>query len=634
MIRLKAFIMAGTVLAAGCATGQVMAPPEGSAGGVSQAQAETVRYEWDLTHLYPSDAAWEAAFADVQKRIAALPRHKGTLGKDAATMLAAYRDISDTMKQAYRVYLYTSLKRDEDQRVAEAQAKFGRTQALLASLGESTSWINPELLVIGAAKVESFIAQEKGLAPFSFMLRDAVRMAPHTLDAKGEALLASASLALGQPQQIYALYANASIPWPTVKLSDGTEVKLDQAGYSRWRQAPNREDRKLVFDTFWNAWKQYENGMGATLNAQVQSAVFSAKARNYEGVLEASMFANSLPPAIYTQLVDQVNAGLPTFHRYLKLRGKMLGIDQLRYYDIYPPIIEANTGVFDLKRSEEITFAALAPFGQEYLGMLRTGLDGDWMHSHPQEGKQSGAYVNGMAYDVHPYVLLNHNDDYSSLSTFAHEWGHAIHTMLANKAQPFEKANYSTFTAEMASIISEILLQEYMIANARTKEEKLFYLGESLELARGSFFRQTMFGEFELAIHRAVEKGEPLTGPVLTQIYGDLLKRYHGHDQGVMTIDDGYAQEWAFIPHFYMGFYVYQYATSISGATWFAEQFLAGDTKVRDNFLNVLKAGGSDHPHQILLTQAGLDMTKPDPYQSVVRRMNSIMDRMESLLAE
>lgn len=633
-MKLKALVMASTILAAGCATGQAMAPAEGSAGGIATANAETARYQWDLAHLYSDDAAWETAFGDVQQRIAALTRHKGTLGKDAATMLAAYRDMSDTMKEAYRVYLYSSLKRDEDQRVPESQARFGRTQAMLAALGESMSWVNPELLEIGATKVESFIAQEKGLAPFSMMLRDAVRMAPHTLDAKGEALLAGAALALGQPSQIYALYANASIPWPTITLSDGTEVTLDQAGYSRWRQSPNRDDRKKVFDAFWGAWKQYENGMGATLNAQVQSAVFGAKARNYDGVLEASMFANNLPPEIYTQLVSQVNAGLPTFHRYLKLRGRMLGIPELRYYDIYPPIIEANTGVFDLKRSEEITFAALAPFGEEYLGMLRTGLDGNWMHSHPQPGKQSGAYVNGAAYDVHPYVLLNHNDDYESMTTFAHEWGHAIHTLLSNKAQPFETASYSTFIAEMASISSEILLQEYMIANSKTKEEKLYYLGAALELARGSFFRQTMFGEFELAIHRAAEKGDPLTGPVLTQIYGDLLKRYHGHDEGVLKIDDVYAQEWAFIPHFYMGFYVYQYATSISGATWFAEQFLAGDTKVRDNFLNVLKAGGSDHPHEILMKQAGLDMTKPDAYQAVVRRMNSIMDRMEALLAE
>ncbi|MDP3491732.1 MAG: M3 family oligoendopeptidase [Hyphomonadaceae bacterium] len=623
--------MTSAMLAAGCATGQVMAPAEGSGAAIA---ASTVRYQWDLADLYVSDAAWEAAFTDIEKRIAALPRHRGTLGRDAATMLAAYADISAVTKEAYRIYMFASLKRDEDQRVPEAQTRFGRAQAMFAGFGESVSWINPELLAIGPEKIEAFLKAEKGLAPFSFQLRDTVRAAPHTLDADGEAMLAGASLALGQPQQIYGLYANASIPWPTITLSDGTELKVDQSGYSRGRQLTNRADRKLVFDTFWGAWKQYENGMGATLNAQVQGAVFNARARKYEGVLESAMFSNALPPEIYTQLVSQVNAGLPTFHRYLKLRGKMLGISELRYYDIYPPIISANTGVFDLKRSEEITFAALAPFGEEYLGMLRTGLSSKWMHSHPQEGKQSGAYMAGMAYDEHPYVLLNHNDDYESMSTFAHEWGHAVHTMLSNKAQPFETASYSTFIAEMASISSEILLQEYMIANSKTKEEKLFYLGASLELARGSFFRQTMFGEFELAIHRAAEQGQPLTGPMLTLTYGELLRRYHGQDQGVMQIDDVYAQEWAFIPHFYMGFYVYQYATAISGATWFAEQFLAGDTKVRDSFLNALKAGGSDHPHQILLTQAGLDMTKPDAYQAVVRRMNSIMDRMEALLAE
>lgn len=611
-------------------SGAAMAPAEGSGGVI---EGEAVRLQWDLADLYATDAAWEAAFGEVQARIGGLPKYQGTLGRDAASMLAAYRDISETMKTAYRVYQYASLKRDEDQRVADGQARYGRVQALLAAFGESVAWMNPEVLSVGAETVERFLALEPALEPYSMMLRDAVRMAPHTLDAQGEALLAGASLALGQPYNVYAMYANASIPWPKVTLSDGKELRVDQSGYSRGRQSPNRDDRKLVFDTFWGAWKQYENGMGATLNAQVQGAVFNARARKFEGVLEAAMFANALPPEIYTQLVAQVNAGLPTFHRYLKLRGRMLGIDALRYYDIYPPIIAANTGVFDVKRSAEITLAALAPFGEEYVGLMREGMAARWMHSHPQEGKQAGAYMAGSAYDVHPYLLLNHNDDYESMSTFAHEWGHAMHTLLANKAQPFEKASYSTFIAEMASIIDEILLQEFMIANARTKEEKLFYLGTALELSRGSFFRQTMFGEFELAIHRAAERGEPLTGPVLTQIYGDLLRRYHGEAEGVMTIDDVYAQEWAFIPHFYMGFYVYQYATSISGSTWFAEQFLAGKTEVRDQFLNVLKAGGSDHPHEILMKQAGLDMTKPDAYQAVVRRMNAIMDQMEALLA-
>jgi oligoendopeptidase F len=631
MSRLKLLLASGVALAVvECVVGAHIATAQTAAAPA----AETPGYVWDLTDLYPSPDAWDAALSNLEGRIAKLPGHRDTLGTSAASMLAALTDMSTVQKDAVRLYIYASLKRDENQREPAAQERFGRAEAMFQAYGEATSWIGPEILRIGQEKVDSFLAAEVRLEPFDFLLKDTLRAAPHTLDDAGEALLASASLALSQPQQVYSLYANASIPWPTITLSDGTEARLDQAGYSRWRQVPNRDDRKRVFDAFWGAWKTYENGMGATLNAQVQAAVFSAKARRHAGALEAQMFSNDLPPEIYEQLVSQVNDALPVFHRYLKLRGRMLKINDLRYYDIYPPIVDVDTGVFDLKRSEQITFEALKPFGAPYLDLLRFGLSQPWMHSHPRPGKRPGAYVSGGAYDVHPYVLLNHNDDYESASTFAHEWGHAVHTLLAKEAQPFEKAGYSTFIAEMASTISEILLQEYMIANAQTNEEKLYYLGAALEQARGTFFRQTMFGEFELAIHRAAERGEPLTGTVLTDLYLDLLKRYHGHDQGVMTIDDLYGQEWAFIPHFYRSFYVYQYATSISGATWFAEQFLAGETQVRDNFLNVLKAGGSAHPHDILLEQAGLDMRKPDAYQALVRRMDTIMDRMEALLAQ
>ena len=599
-----------------------------------QAVPETGQYVWDLTDLYESPEAWDAEYERLKGQTDSITAFQGTLGNSAQDMAKALTTISDFAKDGLRLYTYASLTRDQDQRVPESQERFGKAAALFQSFGEATSWVDPEILSVGEEKVRAFMAEEPALKPFTFSLNDTLRRAPHTLDENGEALLALGGQALSQANEIYSLYANASIPWPSLTLSDGTEVKLNQAGYSRYRALANREDRKAVFDTFWGAWKDYENGMGATLNSQVLSAVFRAKARHFDSVLERSMFDDALPPEIYTELVSQVNEALPVFHRYLKLRGKMLGVEDLRYYDIYPSIIEANTGVFDLKRSEEITFEALKPFGEEYLGLLRKGLDGNWMHSHPQEGKETGAYMNGSAYDVHPFVLLNHNDDFDSTSTFAHEWGHAVHTLLANEAQPFETASYSTFIAEMASTINEILLQEYMIEHAETKEEKLFYLGEALEGLRGTFFRQTMFGEFELAIHQAAERGEPLTGARFTEMYGELLRKYHGEAEGVMTIDDAYAVEWAFIPHFYYEFYVYQYATSISGAAWFAEQFLAGDDQVRDNFIKVLKAGGSDHPYNILVDNAGLDMTKPDAYQAVVRRMTNIMDRMDALMAE
>lgn len=593
---------------------------------------DTARYEWDLTDIYADVSDWQSALDQVSLRITEFQNLKGSLGVNAQSFLRVMSEYSDLNKEAARVYVYTSLQRDADQREPEAQARFGLARQMYTDLTAGLSWINPELLKIGEDKVNRFFEEESDLADYEFLVRDILRQSPHTLDEATEAILAQAGMILSSPSQIYQNYANADIPWPEVTLSEGETVLLNQSGYGLWRASANREDRKLVFDTFWQTWQQYADGMGATLASEVQSNVFSARVRNHEGVLANNLFDDGLPPEIYTQLVAQVNEALPTFHRYLQLRGTMLGIEDLRYYDIYPPLVNVNTGVFDLKRSQDITFEALRPFGDEYLSLLDLGLQQNWMHSHPQPGKRSGAYMNGSVYDVHPYVLLNHNDDYESMSTFAHEWGHAVHSLLANANNPYETAGYSTFIAEMASTINEILLQEYMIANAKTREEQLFYLGGALEQIRGTFFRQTMFAEFELAIHQAAERGEPLTGPRLTEIYGELLKRYHGHDIGILTIDDLYTVEWAFIPHFYRDFYVFQYATSISGAAWFAEQFLAGDENVRDAFIRVLSAGGSDYPHNILLNEAGLDMTLPESYDPILRRMDSLMDRIEALL--
>ena len=587
---------------------------------------------WDLTGVYANDEAWESALETAQAEITALPRLAGSLGDSSASLSAALNQISSLEKEIARLYVFTSLIFDSDQRDADAQARIGRSRTLYSNFEESISWLAPEILAIGDARIEAFISADETLAAHEFFLRDTLRSAPHTLDAKTEEILAQASLALSASEQIYESYANADIPWPTVTLSEGQEVTLSQAGYSLWRAAPNRDDRKLVFDTFWQTWNQYNDGMGATMAANIQSNVFGAKVRNHDSTLAANLFDDGLPPEVYTQVVTQVNQSLPLFHRYLSLRGRMLGVDDLRYFDIYPPLVEVDTGEFDLARSAAITFEALKPFGEDYLALLKQGLDGEWMHSHPAPGKRSGAYMNGSIYDVHPFVLLNHNDDYESLSTFAHEWGHAVHSLLAQKQNPYETASYSTFTAEMASTINEILLQEYMIENARSDEEKLFYLGGALENIRGTLFRQTMFAEFELAMHEAVEAGEPLTGPKLSEMYGELLKRYHGHELGILTIDDEYAAEWAFIPHFYYDFYVFQYATSITGAAWFAEQFLAGDEQVRDSFIRVLSAGGSDYAHNILRDEAGLDMTTAEAYAPVLRRMESLMDRIEALL--
>jgi oligoendopeptidase F len=360
--------------------------------------------------------------------------------------------------------------------------------------------------------------------------------------------------------------------------------------------------------------------------------VFTAKSRRFDGALEAALFADNMPPEVYRTLVAQTNAALPTLHRYLRLRKRLLGIsDDLAYYDNYPTLFPATSlPKFGVTESERIALAALAPMGEEYLGLLRRGFGARWMSALPHQGKHAGAYMNGSAYGVHPYLLLNHNDDYESLSTLAHEWGHAVHTLLADSNQPYEKAAYSTFIAESASIGNEMLLNDYMVDHAKTREEKLFYLGQGLESIRQTFFRQVMFAEFQLQMHQELEKGAPLSGEHLTDTYCKLLKRYYGEAEGVMKIDPLYCREWEYIPHFYYGFYVYQYATSMAGAAQFTDAILKEGGPARDRFINLLKAGGSDYAYE-LYKRAGIDMATPAPYQALVARMNRVMDEIEAL---
>jgi oligoendopeptidase F len=308
----------------------------------------------------------------------------------------------------------------------------------------------------------------------------------------------------------------------------------------------------------------------------------------------------------------------------------MLGLDDLHYYDIYPPLV-ASERPFDLDEAKSLALASATPLGEAYLDLIRQGFHGDWMHVYPQQGKAPGAYMYGSVYDVHPYLLLNFNGRYDDVSTFAHEWGHAIHTMLSVANNPYETAGYATFTAEIASTTNEVLLQEHMLAQDISDEERLFYLGTALEAVRGTFFRQVMFAEFELKIHQLVEAGEALSGDKMTEIYEQLVRRYHGSDEAVLTFDPAYAVEWAFIPHFYRNFYVFQYATSIAGGTLFAERFLSGDEKARDDYLAVLSAGGSRYAYE-LLQEYGIDLATDAPYDTLIARMNRVMDEIERIL--
>mgnify|MGYP000610324348 CR=1 FL=1 len=587
--------------------------------------------EWDLGNLFESSEHWNRAYDAVMLDIQQLPDYRGTLGDSVDELGAALDHMSATYREVLRVYTYAMLRYDENQQVSENQERFSQAQGMFVAYGESISWVAPEIISLGEETVARFLETSNESEPFDFFLENLLREADHTLSDDAEAVLAALSRVTGSPSDIYELLVNADIPWPTLTLSDGEEVFLNQAGYSWSRGVSSREDRIRIFNTFWSIWQDYRDSIGRILATEVYANVAEAKLRGYDSTLQMQLAQENIPTQVYDTLVEEVNAGLPTLHRYFLLRGEMLGVDQMHYYDIYPPLVELDFD-FSLETSRDITLQALKPLGPAYTGPMEAVANSPWIHAYPQPGKRSGAYMMGAAYDVNPYVLLNHNGDFSSMSTYAHELGHAVHTILTNNYQPFQKSDYSTFVAEIASQINEILLEEYMIANAETDEERLFYLGYALESMRGSFYRQTMFSEFEDAIHRAVESDQPLSGDRMNEIYGDLLKRYHGHDQGVLEIDDTYAVEWAYIPHFYRDFYVYQYSTSIAGAAWFAEQLLAGNEQVQQDFIELLQAGGSNYPYD-LLKDAGLDMAQPEPYRAAVRRMDSIMDRMESILA-
>ncbi len=590
------------------------------------------QYTWDLTDLYPSVDAWNVARQEVLVEFEKIEARRGSLGDSADSLYQAYQQVSDTLKKAGRVSVYASLNGDEDLRVTETQERRQLGSILFARFSEATAWMQPELMEVGREVIESYIKEDQRLEPFAFQLDDSLRNAPHTLGAEAEQTLSYFSQSNGSPVSTYNLLANSDIPWPTVTLSTGEEVRLDSQGYGSARRSENRDDRKNAFDSYWGKWLEYRNSVGMVLNSHLQTQVALAKARNYDGVLHRELHQDNIPPAVYHTLVAEVNKALPTLHRYFKLRARMLGIDQMHYYDIYPPLVSLDK-TFDIDTSKKITLEAMSVLGDDWTTMQKAAMDERWMHVYPQRGKRPGAYMQGFAYDVHPYLLLNHADNYASLSTFAHEWGHAMHTLYARQEQPFQTASYATFIAEIPSTSLELILQDYMTKNARTVQEKLYYLGHGLESMRGTFFRQTMFAEFELAIYEAVERGEALSGEGISAIYGEILKRYHGHDQGVVLIDDLYANEWMFVPHFYRNMYVFQYATSKTAGTALYEKIVnEGDAGV-ENYKKLLKAGGSNYPY-LLLVDAGVDLAKPEPYAAIVNKMNAIMDQMEALLDE
>ncbi len=600
------------------------APPE-------EARPVDPKETWNLTDVFASDQDWGDAVTVAQQRLSELDKLPGTLGKSPAALLEALDTVEEQAKEIMRIGGYAQLQSDADLRNPEALQMVQQAGLLQTDFSKKLAFMNPELLRVGKKKIDRFIAREPKLEVYRHFFDNVLRKKPHTLDAKGEGLLAASSLISDTPETFYQILTSAELPWPTITLPDGTKVRLDQAAYTRYRASNDRDVRKMVFDAFFGKWKEYEQTMGVSLYALLKTHFFYAQARNYKSCLARALDKNRVPASVYHMLIDSANKDLPTLYRYLKLRARMLGIKELKYHDLYPPIVKSDDK-YTIDEAKKLTLAAVAPLGDDYAAPLKYGFEHRWMDTYPHQGKRSGAYSMGTPfYDVHPYVLMNFNDDWEGVTTLAHEWGHTMHSYFSNKNQPFVNANYAIFVAEVASTFNEGLLSDYALKHAKSDDEKLYYLGTALEGLRTTYFRQTMFAEFELKIHELVEKGEALSGKRLSQIYLDLLRKYHGHDKGVMNIEDEYAIEWAYIPHFYYDFYVYQYATSIAASSLLVQKVLSGDEGTKAKYLTLLKSGGMDYPYE-LLKKAGVDMATPEPYEAINARMNKIMDEIEAIL--
>ena len=591
------------------------------------------QYKWDLNPLYPSDQAWRVA---KEKLVTELPKVRefcGTLAQSASQLASALETLSRLEKELTRLSVYASLVSDQDTRASVYQGMQQEMIQLGSELGAEAAFIEPEILKMDSAVVERFLEQEPRLETYRHYLDDISRRRSHTLSDAEEKLLAASAVMASGPYSVYNIFSNADFAYPVVVLSDGKTVKLDKAAYSLYRASTSRPDREIVMAEFLNTLGKYRGTFGSMLNSSVQTAIYYARVRHYGSVLEASLDGPNIPTSVYARLIEGVDRNLASFHRYLKLRRRVLGLSELHYYDLYAPLVPSVNTQYPAETAEDNILEALRPLGAEYAAGAKRAFSERWIDPYPSEGKASGAYSNGAAYDVHPYMLLNYNGKYDDMSTLAHELGHTMHSYFSNKTQPYPLASYSIFVAEVASTFNEALLIDYMLKTIKEDAIKLSLLGNYLESIKGTVFRQTQFAEFELRMHEMVERGEPLTGDSLSKLYSEIVKKYYGHDYGICVVDDYVAHEWAFIPHFYNDYYVFQYATSFTASSALSEKVLAGIPGATDRYLRFISSGKSKYPIE-LLQDAGVDMTSDEPLELTVKKMNRVMDEVERLLDE
>jgi oligoendopeptidase F len=583
-------------------------------------------FKWAIEDLYPNDEAWEQELAALDAEGKELAAFSGKLAGSAQLLYGYLSKAEQINVKAELLANYCMRKSDEDTRVAKYQAMAGQFMTVVVSLGAATSFETPEIMAISDETLDEFYAVEPALERYRRYLTDLRRRKAHVLSAQEEKLLAAAGEMSQTPETIYSTFGNADLKYPNVTDAQGNSLPLSQSTFITYQESADRILRENAYRTLYSTLGSFKNTAAAMLNAQGKQLKFFADARNYPSTLDAALDRTNVPTSVYLNLIEAVHQNFDKMHRYVRLRKKLLGVDELHFYDVYAPLVSGVDKKIPFADAKQTVYDSLAPLGEDYRAILKSGFDNRWIDVYENEGKRSGAYSAGAS--VHPYVLLNYTGTLDSQFTLAHEMGHALHSYLSNKTQNPIDADYVIFVAEVASTCNEALLMEYLLGKTTDKKERAYLINHFLEQFKGTLYRQTMFAEFELNIGRMVGEGKTLTADDLCAEYRRLNEMYFGPD---MIVDDEIAMEWARIPHFYYNYYVFQYATGYSAAIALSRRILnEGEMAVKD-YLNFLSGGCSKSPID-LLKGAGVDMTSPVPVNQALELFGKLLDEMEALV--
>ncbi len=590
------------------------------------------KYTWNLNDIYPDWDAWEADLLKLQGLMDAYQDLKGTL-KDGPQQILTASKLSDELGQlAYKVYRYPGLTREQDTRNNDMQARLGKVQITFAKFGQATAWFTPELLQIPEATMLEWLDKTPELAPYRFGLTETYRLQEHVLDEDGERLLAFAGPFNQTPSQTYSMMADADVNFPEVTLSDGEKVLASHGNYGNGiRSYRNQADREAIFKGHFEIFDKFPNTYASIYSGILQRDWFLAQARGYESTLEADLDGNNIPIAVVDNLIKTAKEGAGPLQRYNQIRKKVLGLERYRYFDSYIPLVEVEWPLY-YDEVQPILLESVAIYGKAYQDTVKRSFDERWIDVYENEGKRSGAFSAGV-YGVHPYMLLNYSDTLNDAFTVAHEMGHTMHTVLAHENQPFATASYTTFVAEVASMTNENFFLDRLLEIEQDPKRRIALLEHAIEDIASGFYRQTLFADYELQAHRAVEQGQPITSEVLQTIYLGVLNDFFGE-----SLDDQewYRNTWARVPHFFNSpYYVYQYATSKAAASLFHHMMTTGEESTRAEtvhlYLNLLKSGGADHPVE-LLKNAGVDFTTAAPMEALVATMDRLVTQLENEL--